>query len=763
MNRMTIALCIALGLALLLFFQGFKQDETHGPLSAEQSVSEPLLKTELQSPAPNIVLIYADDIDCESLFTQFPAQKNELIRFPFIRELAMTGTTFTNFHVTTPVCGPSRACLFSGQYAHHNQCRVNSPQSRSSNGFSGGYQLFDDDQEMGNWMQQAGYKTGYVGKYMHDGFSPNASNVDNWKAMKPSGWDHFMISLGAEYLDFWRTDCETQEAQKCSKVYRTDAEVESVLTMLDAHNGDSSGQPLFLCWAPIAAHIPLHVNQMTAERHKGLFANEIPSGVTDVESYRFIANKPSEPDKCPQVNKAIQSRWINLHQKRLRSIQALDEGLGKIREQLRKNGQLKNTIFVFTSDHGFSLGQHRHFAKRMPLDRITRVPFIVSGPGIAANQYCDQLLANIDIAPTLVDFSGGKVHEKVDGVSFANLMRAPDAELTAPRNEIIIENWERVVSSGVPLNLTYSSLRTQNHIYTQWAMGGFEYYNLDADPEQVDNLYPKLDENSKESLARQLKKAHKHPAPPVFSSQFDIQQEYLIDPVGAYFEPVEFSGFAEDDSGIESVEVEMRCTNDGTYWNGAKWCEQPTTVLATLGSPGGNVTYWSYKIDTSGMVFPKNRPRKERERDVLINLIATDADGVKTRWETACQSKMDPSIPETWIDSPRQWTDRSQPLKIFGRAADNESLDRVEIVVLDTDRKLYWNGKQWNKERTLVPAKIEMITNKDQPGSWGSWTYEFDGIQKGQLYISARAHDNLGLADSTVSYFSVPLPKTQAP
>ena len=90
---------------------------------------------------PNIVLIYTDDLDCESIFGTWPTQPVKNIRFPNIKLLAESGVTFNNFHVTTPVCGPSRACLFSGQYAHRNGIRVNSTTHRLSNGFPGGFRI----------------------------------------------------------------------------------------------------------------------------------------------------------------------------------------------------------------------------------------------------------------------------------------------------------------------------------------------------------------------------------------------------------------------------------------------------------------------------------------------------------------------------------------------------------------------------------------------------------------------------------------------
>ena len=169
MKKFAIVLSLV-GLVVLTFFAGSRF------LNSESSA----LKAST-ADCPNLVLIYTDDIDCESVFfdwKQSSKDPNFPVHSPNLKRLADEGMSFTNFHVTTPVCGPSRACLYSGNYAHRNNVRVNDPTSKFALGFSGGYDEFNRTDEIGHWMKAAGYRTAFVGKYMHHHFVPGRTAED---------------------------------------------------------------------------------------------------------------------------------------------------------------------------------------------------------------------------------------------------------------------------------------------------------------------------------------------------------------------------------------------------------------------------------------------------------------------------------------------------------------------------------------------------------------------------------------------------------
>ena len=168
----------------------------------QQNQSSRRNQVQVESAKPNFVLINVDDAD----FDLFSESMLEL--YPNIRKIATGGMQFTNLHVTTPFCAPSRASLFRGQYAHQTGVRVNVPESALSLGFKGGYSEFlrqgHDRDELGVWMKQAGYRTIMIGKYHHNGFDYR----------RPPGWDDFYMSNGGSYTQTYRFTTQSDPAGK---------------------------------------------------------------------------------------------------------------------------------------------------------------------------------------------------------------------------------------------------------------------------------------------------------------------------------------------------------------------------------------------------------------------------------------------------------------------------------------------------------------------------------------------------------------------
>ncbi|MDG2013280.1 MAG: sulfatase-like hydrolase/transferase [Pirellulaceae bacterium] len=690
---------------------------------------------------PNIILIYTDDVDCESLFSTRPEQPADKIPFPALRQLAENGTCFTNFHVTTPICGPSRASLLSGRYAHHNQVRVNNPNKRSANGFSGGYEVFDREYELGSWMQQAGYNTAWVGKYLHDGFSPREEKQETWKSISPKGWNTFYCMTSGNYRNFGRVGTGIKGFSRINDHYRTDYEADLVSQLLE---GDlaSDARPFFLCWAPFAAHLALDLETMDTPRHLQMHVDETPSGVLNFSAYENLQNQPQELANILSPTPELLKYWKSIHQKRLRAMQGLDEGIAKLMASLKRSGKLDNTIVFFTSDHGFSNGQLRHYGKRLPTDRVTKVPFIASGGGVPQGRQCNELLANIDIAPTLLALAGAKIPTLIDGTSFANLLHSPDSSWERPA--IIIENWDRIWCNGDFLDIAYCSYRDQQRIYTEWASGSRSLFDVATDPEQVHNIYSDLSPSEQQAWAKKLKalRSQNRQMPPVISSQFiypEIYEENKV--ISGNFLPVEFSGYVESDIGIESVDLEIFAERINSYWDGEKWTKEAAVMPAELTMPKGHLSQWSGIIDTQKIAF--DRDQRMNRRDAIVNVIATDQDGQQTRWDNAFEFKMKINDPETWINPPAEWSREDGKLIITGRAADNFEMSNVKMLVFNLDQKTFWDGanQKWTDERVTMDTEIEFLDNQDQPGSWATWRYTYNGPQKGRLFFLPRGHD----------------------
>ena len=216
MRKSILHLCIALLLTHVLLVSALAQDKSPA------------------ANAPNIILINLDDAD----YQMFSPEMLEL--YPHIKGLVDQSLSFTNLHVTTPFCAPSRAALFRGQYAHRTGVRVNIPDYPLSLSFRGGYSEFlrqeHEQEELGVWMRRAGYHTMMIGKYHHNGF--------DFKI--PPGWDDFYMSNGGRYMGTYRFTNRDNRNGGHSKnpddVYRTDQEKIDAKRLIKLHTGKQTRQ-----------------------------------------------------------------------------------------------------------------------------------------------------------------------------------------------------------------------------------------------------------------------------------------------------------------------------------------------------------------------------------------------------------------------------------------------------------------------------------------------------------------------------------------
>ena len=216
--------------------------------------------------------------------------------YPHIKGLVDQSLSFTNLHVTTPFCAPSRAALFRGQYAHRTGVRVNIPDYPLSLSFRGGYSEFlrqkHEQEELGVWVRRAGYHTMMIGKYHHNGF--------DFKI--PPGWDDFYMSNGGRYMGTYRfTNRDNRDgghSKNPDDVYRTDQEKIDAIRLIKLHTEkqtrqsaantfsirrkpkletmssttSNGSQPFFLYLAPLAPHRPVgndFTNMVDKARYDG--------------------------------------------------------------------------------------------------------------------------------------------------------------------------------------------------------------------------------------------------------------------------------------------------------------------------------------------------------------------------------------------------------------------------------------------------------------------------------------------------------------
>lgn len=374
------------------------------------------------APHPNIVLVMADDLD-QLLGT--------MDHTPNIARLVRdAGISLDRYYITDSLCCPSRTTYLRGQYAHNHGVLTNTAPD-------GGYQKLDslglEASTLATWLQAAGYRTGFAGKYV------NGFPLRDDLLHIPPGWDHWTSPIrGNAYAsyDYTLNVDGRQEAHG-------DAAADHITDVLAGHaraflrDLSAASEPFFLMVTPYAPHSPSD----PAPRHAALFP--------DAQAPRTPAfNEADMSDKPPplRLRAALTNEQItaadDLYRKRLQAMQAVDELVAALVADLEASGDLADTLFMFTSDNGFHLGQHRlPEGKGLAYEEDIRVPFYARGPGIAAGSLDDaHLVANIDLAPTLAQIAGAQAPDFVDGRSFAWLLGqgAPPATW---RKALLVEQY----------------------------------------------------------------------------------------------------------------------------------------------------------------------------------------------------------------------------------------------------------------------------------------------------------------------------------
>jgi len=445
------------------------------------SVAPAAMHAATPATRPNVVFILTDDLSWN------------LVRYmPNVRRMQRDGMTFTNYFVTDSLCCPSRASIFTGEYPHNHGVLTN-------NAPFGGFAAFRRGAESSTFatrIQAAGYQTALMGKYLN-GYEPvNPA---------PAGWSDWQVPGGA-YRGFnynMRSNDRIAHFGRAPRVYFTD--------LLRRRGKDfiadaaRSASPFLLEIATFAPHRPSTPAPRDRHDFPGL---EAPRGPAfDAEPHnppRWLRGRgPLTPANVQALD--------NEFRKRAQSVQAVDDLVGQVRRLLRQRGLSKNTYVVFSSDNGYHLGDRRLLAGKMTAyDSDVRVPLIVVGPGVASGSHTRELASNIDLAPTFMRLTGRSPSRSVDGQSLVPLLHGSvpaawrDAVLVEhhhPESEIGDPDQQAAPSGNPP---SYEALRTEGALYVEYVTGEREFYDLDSDPQELDNRYESLDRQTRRMLHQRL-------------------------------------------------------------------------------------------------------------------------------------------------------------------------------------------------------------------------------------------------------------------
>ncbi|MDP8973764.1 MAG: sulfatase [Actinomycetota bacterium] len=421
------------------------------------------------SPKPNIVFVLTDDQDARSL-QHMPTVQRELVR---------KGTTFENGILPLPMCCPSRASMLRGQHTHNHGI---------ISGTLGARAFRDRGLErstVATWLDEAGYRTGLVGKYV---------NGYEYRYVPP-GWDRWYANMAK---DAW-ADCLNENGEeKCHGGKHPDAVLaDKAEQFVRSSKGDPN--PLFL-W--LAFNAPHEENggpppYMRQDRNK-FSRTALPKLPSFDEA--DVSDKPKWVRSMPRISPKGERRFRALHRDRLRSLQTVDRAVGRLTDALADAGRLENTYIVFFTDNGYHMGEHRLPAgKTTPYLEDVRFPLVVRGPDVPQGQVRQELVLNIDLAPTFAELGGAPAADFVDGRSLAPLL---GGGTTPWRTAALLENRK----SPKLHRPAYAGLFTGRRTYVEYENGERELYDVEADPYQLENIYRDADPALKASLEAQVDK-----------------------------------------------------------------------------------------------------------------------------------------------------------------------------------------------------------------------------------------------------------------
>jgi len=576
-------------------------------IASDQSVRA---QTANKRSRPNIVILNLDDADAEIL-----SDANIEAHYPTLSRLAARSTTFTNAHCTTPFCAPSRAALFTGKYAFNNGCKIGREGNASENGFQGGYQRFKtlghDENELGVWMKQAGYRTIHVGKYHHAGFDHQV----------PAGWDDFSASLGAKYFGTSKFSNISQPKPWPFKIdddqYITDVDRDEALLALDRQFEQRANQPFLLYVAPFAPHTPIgsDVTKMVQPKYAD-YASHLTQPVDDPDFNEADVSDKSQIVQRGPLTSAEKEYLELVYLSRLRAVKSVDDMFGAILDRIEATGQLENTWFFVTSDNGYSLGHHRLIAKKDPYNHSSNIPLIVAAPKRVTHgerTYASHLVAHIDICPTILELAGVQIPTDLDGKSFAPLVRR---ESTAPpqqwRRSIMIENWASKYVAKQRVPMAYTAERFYDSIHIGWVSGEHEFYDMRSDPYQMENRFESLSLAQQQELTQSLLSFRK-PSLPKLTMMSPKPNKAIVG-------PIKYSGFMEDNAVASVALLTIQSKNTARYFNGNYWQEAPAYIRIIPSSNDTSINQWSY----TQRIFSETK----NGFDVLLStIVPVDNDG----------------------------------------------------------------------------------------------------------------------------------------
>ncbi len=438
-----------------------------------------------ETKQPNIIFVLVDDLRWDDL----GCTGNTFVQSPNIDRVAKEGANFRNAFAVTPLCSPSRASILTGQCAHTHGIIDNTERGPQSHKL----------QTFPMVLQQAGYETAFIGKWHMGNDNTQRPGFDRWYCLKGHG-----KSFDSEVND------NGKSVQ--TKGYVTDILNEQALEFVRGKHS----KPFMLYLSHKAIHPetyqgpdgklsdPTLSNFMPAPRHRtqyeGVKVPRRPSaGIPPIDKPALMQEiegmEPLGPN-TGSTDKVILNR--------LRMLSAVDEGVGQLLKALEESGELDNTLFVVTGDHGYFYGEHGlSVERRLAYEESIRIPLLMRLPSmIKAGSTPEAIALTIDLAPTFIEVGGGEIPKQMQGRSLVPLMEGKT--LADWRHSFFIEYYSDIVFPRMR-KMAYKAVRNDRWKYIHYLEheNADELYDLQNDPYELKNL---INDPAAASEAQQMKK-----------------------------------------------------------------------------------------------------------------------------------------------------------------------------------------------------------------------------------------------------------------